>query len=70
MNKTSKDIYAGFTVYSTIYTIEYAKPQYIRKIIKELDDKLWHEDLQEKNSLILYREYTYFTQSKNRNFET
>ena len=31
--------------------------QYIRKIIKEFDDKLLHEDLQKKNSLILYREY-------------
>ena len=41
----------------TLHTIEYSKPQYIRKIIKEFDDKLWHEDLQKKNSLILYREY-------------
>ena len=40
----------------TLHTIEYLKPQYIRKIIKEFDDKLWHEDLQ-KNSLILYRGY-------------
>ena len=37
----------------TLHTIEYSKPQYIRKIIKEFDNKLWHEDLQ----LILYREY-------------
>ena len=28
----------------TLHTIEYSKPQYIRKIIKEFDDKLWHED--------------------------
>ena len=41
----------------TIHTIEYSKPQYIRNIIKEFDDKLRHEDLQKKNSLILYREY-------------
>ena len=41
----------------TPHTIEYSKPQYIRKIIKEFHDKLWHEDLQKKNSLILYREY-------------
>ena len=41
----------------TLHTIEYSKPQYIRKNIKEFDDKLWHEDLQKKNSLILYREY-------------
>ena len=45
----------------TLHTIEYSKPQYgfniIRKMIKEFDDKLWHEDLQKKNSLILYREY-------------
>ena len=41
----------------TLHTIEYSKPQYIRQIIKEFDDKLWHEDLQKKNSLILYREY-------------
>ena len=37
----------------TLHTIEYSKPQYIRKIIKEFDNKLWHEDLQ----LILYRDY-------------
>ena len=36
----------------TLHTIEY-----IRNIIKEFDDKLWHEDLQKKPSLILYREY-------------
>ena len=41
----------------TLHTIEYSKPQYIRKILKKFDDKLWHEDLQNKNSLILYREY-------------
>ena len=29
----------------TIHTIEYSKPQYIRKMIKEFDDKLWLEDL-------------------------
>ena len=39
----------------TLHTIEYSNPQYIRKMIKEFDDKL--EDLQRKNSLILYREY-------------
>ena len=33
-------------------------PQYII-LFKEFDDKLWHEDLQKKNSLILYREYKY-----------
>ena len=37
--------------------IEYSKPQYIRKFIKAGDDKLWHEDLLKKNSLILYRQY-------------
>ena len=36
----------------TLHTIEYSKAQYIRKIIKELDYKLWHEDLQKKNLLI------------------
>ena len=41
----------------TLHTIEYSKPQYIRKIIKEFYDKLWYEDLEKKNSLILYREY-------------
>ena len=30
----------------TLHTIEYSKPQYIRKMIKEFDDKLWLEDLQ------------------------
>ena len=30
----------------TLHTIEYSKPKYIRKIINEFDDKLWHEDLQ------------------------
>ena len=43
----------------SLHTIEYSKPQYIRKVIKEFDDKLWHDDLQKKNSLILYREYNY-----------
>ena len=37
----------------TLHTIEYSKPQYIRQIIKEFDDKLWHEDLQKKNSTTL-----------------
>ena len=37
MVKTSKEIYA-------LHTLEYSKPQYSRKIIKEFDDKLWHED--------------------------
>ena len=41
----------------TLHTIKCSKPQYIRKIIREFDDKLWHEDLQKKNSLILYIEY-------------
>ena len=41
----------------TLHTIKYTKPQYIRKFLKEFDDKLWHDDLQMKNSLILYREY-------------
>ena len=41
----------------TLHTIECSKPKYIRKIIKEYDDKVWHEDLQKKNLLILYREY-------------
>ena len=38
-----------------LHTIEYSKPQYIIKNIKEFYDKLWHEDLQKKNSLILYK---------------
>ena len=38
----------------TIHTIVYSIHQ---KIIKEFDDKLWHKDLQKKNSLIFYREY-------------
>ena len=46
-----------YDVQFTLYTIEYSKLQYIRKNIKEFDDKLWYEDLQKKNSLILYREY-------------
>ena len=41
----------------SLHTIEYSKPQYIRKMIKEFDDKLWLEDLHKKSSLILYREY-------------
>ena len=41
----------------TLHTIEYSKPQYIRKIIKEFDDKLWLVHLQKKITLILYREY-------------
>ena len=41
----------------TLHTIEYSKPQYIRTIINEFDDKLLHEDLQKKNSLILFRKY-------------
>ena len=38
----------------TLHTIEYSKPQYIRKMIKEFDDNLWLGDLQKKNSLLLY----------------
>ena len=41
----------------SLHTIEYSKPQYIRKMRKEFDDKLWLEDLHKKSSLILYREY-------------
>ena len=47
----------------TLQTIEYSKPQYIRKIIKEFDDNLWHKVLQKKNSLILYREYNHIIQN-------
>ena len=56
MDETCKDMICW--IYIFIYhTIEYLKPQYIRKVIKEFDNKLWHDDLQKKNSLILYREY-------------
>ena len=43
----------------TLDRIKYSNPQYIRKIIKEFGAKLWHDDLQKKNSLLLYREYTH-----------
>ena len=41
----------------TLHTIEYSKHQHIRRKIKEVDDKLWQEELQKKISLILYRKY-------------
>ena len=41
----------------TLHIIEYSKHQHIRRRIKEFDDKLWQEDLQKKNSLILHRKY-------------
>ena len=55
MDETSKEIYAGFTFYSTHDWV--LKTSIHLKFIKKFDAKLWHEDLQKKNSVILYREY-------------
>ena len=40
-----------------LHTIKYSKHQYIRRMIKEFDDKLWQEDLEKRLINTLYRKY-------------